>query len=426
MLKRTTFFNPNFYIFINIVTVFIMLTIPKEIYKYYLLEPKFINFSVFLYIALSSICFIMGYRFSPNFYISSTIKEIPNKDLLIKAISILLFFMILTNVYVIIKFSSVMPISSIISSYNQGAFTTGGVFDAYQYAVTGVSWFLICSIPLVNISFWIKWHNKTGILFNILLYSCTVISLIRPAIRGDRGVLLGSIFSLFILYVFYKFTIKKLNIFKLAVYLSLVLFFGLSIFTVYQYSRFNTTDRPTYFIISQIFGYYAGSYNRFGYQLTYHAPFLQSNGYYIFQFLYDLPILNKIIPLEGFVRNITGYVPPISTFWLWLSEGLNPNFNVLSGYGDTFVDFHWFGSLFFIFYGILAKTIFTSFLKKTYFGIMAYPIFIWDLLELRGKLEVVYYNFVSIIIFSFILGLLLDYTSKVANLNNGQSSNNNN
>jgi oligosaccharide repeat unit polymerase len=382
--------SPIFIFALVIVVYSFFWSLPEYMYVSYILEPKFVNSKAFFYIILSFIMFISGYYLTPKIKFGPAIDE-SNKRTVLKIIIFFCFISILINVLVIIKFLSMISLNDLWLSITQGEVVKNGIYELYSKSVKGVSWLLVSGPVILGIGFWLKWKYYSRYnLLHLMLNLTLLINIIRPLLRGDRGSIIIIIISIIWLKLFYLYLDKKLDARKIFTLLFAVISISLVLFGLIQFSRSDEAN-----IIGDMFGYFGGSFNRLAFQLDFDFPMNRSNGYYIFNFISMFPIINDIFPLERFISFLTSYIQPKDTFWLWLNAGLNPNFNVITAFGYTYTDFKWFGILFFFVYGGFSRIVINSLISKSVFGIALYGPLIFTLLELRGKLEITYYNFIA-------------------------------
>ena len=188
--------------------------------------------------------------------------------------------------------------------------------------------------------------------------------------------------------------------------LTLTLIFSLiavGVFSIYQVSRGQISSLSG--VPKQFFGYFIGSYNRFGIQIQYDKPLEFSSGYNIISALNAIPGFSSLLNLNQIWYDQFGYMKPIENFSVWYGYGIDPHFNVITAFGYTFQDFGYAGPVFFVLYGLIVRVSYNSYRRRRLYGIISYPAILWSVFELRGKLEIVYFNVQSVVILAFIVSL---------------------
>jgi oligosaccharide repeat unit polymerase len=387
--------------------------LPESTYFSTLGEPKFVQWQVPLYVLTSLGLFLIGYCLPARIVVSIKVEEVLKRrragELFVSFVTMLLLLLTLANVYAIATFAAQYGPTSLLQFAAQGQLASPEILGAYLESSSGVSWIVLAAPPIISLAFWINWRKHSRLIPTFLLYSATLLSIIRPALRGDRGALFVLLFSLAWLYVYYVHKTKKLSAIKAVFAAVLIVSVSMALFFLFQYARagsFGNTlgSSPG----SQLFGYIIGPYNRFASQIVWGGPIPTSSGYYTFEFVRSFPIVNKLLPLEEWAQMLTGFTPPYDPFGMWSYYDLNPYYNVISAFGYTYVDFGWLGVSFFAVYGLLTRIVVNSLHTERVFGIMMCGPLVWTISEWRGKLEVTYYNFaVQVLLASLIAAVAL-------------------
>lgn len=410
------FFTPITFAVLSAVFGFVAYAIPESTYEYYLNETKYVNGDVLLYVTLCVFGYVLGYRLLPSkMTLGIHVGNIQNwvlRDSLKKIIILLLILIIAANIYSILYFFSRINFFDFLQLYSQGRFVSGGIYRIYSESVAGFSWLVVAAPPVLAVSYWINWRHGERIIPLLILNSALILSLIRPLLRGDRGVLIGLAISLVLLRLYYLYKNNKLTPKGMILSCIALLIGGLFLFVVVQISRTGEQENYIDYTLFQLMGYYVASFNRLGFEMIHGGPIPPSNGFYAFGAVADFPIINKLLPLSQWLESLTGYnfaEVTERTFEMWLPTGLNPNFNVITAFGYIYLDFGWFGILYFLFYGWFTKLVINSLRKETLFGVAMYGPVIWGVMEWRGKLEFVYYNFTSMMVITFLLVAVMDF-----------------
>ena len=400
-------FSPVTFALLSMLLPLAAFLIPERTYENLLGEPKFVGLQILLYIGASLGLFLLGFSSPRGLAVSVRLEEITKSkralNTFVGLIVLLLMLVIFVNLYSIAQFASQYGIFGYWQLFVQGEFASGGVFTTYTESVAGVSWILLGAPPVILMGFWINWRSAYRIVPWYLLYSALALSVIRPLLRGDRAALLQSVFPLVLTGLYFLYTTKRLTFVKAILGVLATVVFAFITFVIFQISRSGVSIGLVNFTQINLFGYAFGGYNRFAVQMAWDVPLPPSHGYYTLAFVEMFPILNKLLPLETWVRSLTEYVPPISTFALVGNYGLNPNYNVVTAFGNTYLDFGWLGPLLFVPYGFLVRVAYNSLRAERAFGIMTYGPIIFTIVEWRGKLEITWYNFTAQLLFVLLI-----------------------
>jgi oligosaccharide repeat unit polymerase len=404
--RMSNMFSPITFALFSGSLAILAFALPEAVYFTLLSEPKLVGWQITAYVGISIVFFVVGYRLTPNVTVGAGVEEIlrskSSLTILGWLLSMLLVLLMLANAYSILLFASEYDLSTYMRLLVEGRFVTGGVFDTYSESIAGVSWIVLGAPPVLFLAFWLNWRSSRKVIPSTLLYLVLALSIVRPALRGDRASLLEVALPLVLLGLYFLYRTRKLTLSKAVLLGGAILAFGFSVFGIFQISRFGVADELGSFGLSQLFGYYIGGYNRFASQMMWDV-LPSANGYYALSFVRLFPVFNEVFPLEDWIQSVTGFSPPSSYFVVWNSVGLNSYFTSMTAFGITYLDFGWLGTAFFLLYGILARVVYNSLKMEKVLGIMLYGPVVWTILEWRGKLEITYYNFTVQVIFALLL-----------------------
>ena len=392
--------KPYIYVMVGLLWCVIGFIIPTSGYYEFFKETKYINFDELLYIFFSCLFFVLG--FSINLLIKNTSGGEINAKYYQKYIKNILNwsmrFSILINCIVIGYFFYLTGVSNYIQAAIQGAFIQRGILENYSRSVSGFS-FLLSAMPgIYSLLLFVDAKYKRSIPKYVIICFIGLLYL-RPFIRGDVGQIILCLF------IFLISSIRRKNVGAVKGLISTLIFSltAIVVFSVYQASRGQISS--FYEIPRQFFGYFIGSYNRFGIQIQYDKPLDFSSGYNIISALNAIPGFSSLFNLNQIWYNQFNYIKPLENFSVWYGYGIDPQFNVITAFGYTFQDFGYAGPIFFVLYGLAVRLSYDSYRLKRLYGIISYPTILWSVFELRGKLEITYFNVQSVIILAFIISL---------------------
>ncbi|SMB90174.1 hypothetical protein SAMN00790413_00671 [Deinococcus hopiensis KR-140] len=241
----------------------------------------------------------------------------------------------------------------------------GWIGDATLGAMCGILW----------IYFYLLRRRKTDttiLLFNILLFTISAfLSLARDSLT--TLVIVG-----FIVYLssIDGNSLKRLYKSVRAILLSLIVV--TSLFYVIDSARNKTSGQNEF--IAQLIGYFPASVNRgaavVGGQLVYPN---NNSGYYSTQFIWDLPLMSRLLALPENARQV-GLDIPLTPGENWKEQfahvrsyGFNQRYIWATIYGFTFNDFKWGSIIYFGLYGVIIGLLYSSYRKNSIFGTFLYP-----------------------------------------------------
>lgn len=227
-----------------------------------------------------------------------------------------------------------------------------------------------------------------GLVLRILFWSLFLTYAATVAPLGRRNELLRPILGLFLVWFLHQCYRGRMTPRRVTAILSAFMAFGLALFVGVWMARSGglSGEVDTRELATETVGYVIGPYNQQAALIDGALVFEgMGKGYNWTQWFWKFPVLQNLINPEDYL----GTLPPYGVFTrleALRANGFEPRFTALSAFGNSFVDFGWFGFLPFLPYGFVGAWLWRRFVAGRPAGIIIYPMFAYSILEWRANL----------------------------------------
>ena len=223
----------------------------------------------------------------------------------------------------------------------------------------------------------------TGLFWGLFLtYAATVAPL------GRRNELLRPILGVFLVWFLHRCQQGRMTHKLVMMILGGFILFGLTLFVGVWLARSGGISGPvdTEEFYTETIGYCIGPYNQQAALIDGVLIFPGTGkGFNWCQWFWKFPILQNFMDAEA----ILGELPPYGVYDrldTLKANGFEPRFTALSAFGNSYVDFQWFGFLPFLLYGFIGAFVWRQFVAGKPAGLIIYPMFAYSILEWRANL----------------------------------------
>lgn len=351
-------FSPLSLVFLSLVTAIAFWFIPENYYSYYLGENSFYTRNplpaIWIVISILSFifgCYIANVLIKPHrltrFTISKTEKRL-----------VIIIPFLLSIIYI-------AGLSISLGGFNQYIIIAfGGGSDSYREIVynklesLNIGWMPQAAFPFVALCsylFFIERKKKSYIVYGfiILMY----IFIILP--NQTKASLISIIVTILFSYVLSQKNLSLESFRKTAVYLILAVMSSVALFIFIQSGKQGRDFSSLDGVIKEIMGYGPASFNRLGALISGDLKIPNTDmGYYTNTWYWDSPVINKTTVV---LKSLEFEVPqPAYDNWLATFDAvgaykLNKNYIWVTIYGEVYVDYGYYGALWFVMYGLISQ-----------------------------------------------------------------------
>jgi hypothetical protein len=215
-----------------------------------------------------------------------------------------------------------------------------------------------------------------------LTYAATVTPL------GRRNELMRPILGIFLVWFLHRSLQGRMTRKLVLTMLSAFVAFGLSLFVVVWIARSGALSGAvdTDELYTETLGYCVAPYNQQAALIDGVLKFPGTGkGFNWCQWLWKFPVLQNFVDPQA----LLGELPPYGVYErleALKANGFEPRYTALSAFGNSYVDFGWFGFLPFLLYGFVGAFTWRRFVQGEPAGLLIYPMFAYSILEWRANL----------------------------------------
>jgi oligosaccharide repeat unit polymerase len=384
LISPISLFSPVSLCLLSFLTAFLSWLIPSQFYTQYLYEASFYSYRAggLLWVLLCTVAFVFGATLTKKIKFSrrlATLDRVNDQNDVFVIVFCSIIVTSMSFVYVFFLSRSLGGIGefiNVISSFSAGE-NRLRVYLALQRVSLG--WIPQFTFPFVSfISFLAFKYNSSAtskIFAFISITSYTLTILPNQTKTSIISFILVIVFSIVMAH-FYR---GRLNWSRSLRYLALVAFAGISIFVVLQSVKRGTNLSDPSGIVPEIAGYGPASFNRLGAAIDNQLTIPNSGmGYYTNTWYWGLPGTDSV---NSFLKNVGFAIPTASltnyfdTFKYVKSSGLNDTYIWVTTYGEAYLDYGYFGLIWFVLYGIVSNIFWRSMVERGQLYIAVYAVF---------------------------------------------------
>lgn len=364
MLNLKFFFSPVFALFTSIVIAFAALIQSAGFYRANLHEKSeiYLNSTVGLWILVCSISYLLGIIAYEAIWSSRKNRYISSQNLAIQAVNskkftkLLLIFTLLINLFAIYQLVAYFGFYGFYMTLlgNGSEDLRLAVYRALKAVNTG--WAIAFTVPVVCVSYvTVKKTKDRNVGF--LLFFLLIIHIILILSTQSKGPIATIAISIMICELLINYPKVKINFkkFVIGLFLAIVLAFSLLIIQ----SRRNPEILTYQGVYNELVSYTLVSYNRLAYVMNGQLEIPNDGiGFWTNRWYWGLPG-DTIVP------NLFDIKPQYDAFSAWLetfnrvdNAKLDERYIWITIYGEVYVDYGYFGFMWFIIYGLFSQMLY--------------------------------------------------------------------
>lgn len=394
-------FSPLAASVVSILIALIALVTPPGMYSALLDERNlvFLSPDVFLFVMLCFLGFIVGYLIGNS---APKRTEIDQAGLLSEGHQLLRSVRVVSGVSIVLTMANVYLLTRLISGFSVGTMVRLlGETEELRVAVlgsmkslSGFRWILGMTSTATCWGLWTYYQCRGRVrtrvqrVLGLLVFLAGSSSALVVFVTQKRTPLLSFAAGLVLTYFLNKYRESGISLRKIVLTSTLFILLAVGYFGVSQSIRTGDSvgDTQAYAV-----GYFVGSYNRLAAIMDGSLYMGSPGGYYWTEWIWQAPFLQGWSGIEEAAERLFGDTPTVGaaerTDDIWRA-GLRRNFTAVTAFGQSYVDFGWFGFLPFIPYGFLSGALWRLFKRHNFWGIVLYPTVFWSLIDWRGLLGI--------------------------------------
>ena len=384
------FLNPFFYIGIGLANFILAWLFPQDLYLEIVGESSrmFMNPQIFIFNAASIMlivaCTALSLRGSREF------KAAPMADTLVAArtraafvLGVFFVFLHLASIYFVLRNVGMSGLLRALTSpqeFSSFQREQGGFAAAFR--PIGLIAPMSACTALLYVYLWQTRH--AGLKGRMLFLLCCATYVLAASTLGRRSYILRLALGVAIGYSLYAASrIRLSTVIGFALGLAAVVA-GISVMGIVR----RGADRA--FEPYEFVRYYLAPYNAqamiMSGELSWEG---QNGGYYWTQFIWEAPVIGDLLNLRGVYEEIVGKAAPYGALdrAATLSHGGIRSGTALSAFGNSYVDFNWFGILPFAITGMLYGASRRWMSQGKAVGLVLFPVIAYSILDWRGNLQ---------------------------------------